>query len=125
MALIAPSECQTIDAVERYLAALCQASNPINEVIYMDLKQSMQNGGGPACLRLRVALSQQELNAVNPNCLMTDPLYDTLAQWVNKHYRDRLVETDLADPSLMQESQQALDELTQIMNLGSVYEFQQ
>ena len=125
MALIAPSECQTIDAVERYLAALCQASNPINEVIYMDLKQSMQNGGGPACLRLRVALSQQELNAVNPNCLMTDTLYDRLTQWVNKHYRDRLVEADLADPSLMQESQQALDELTQIMNLGSVYEFQQ
>ena len=125
MALIAPSECQTIDAVERYLAALCQASNPINEVIYMDLKQSMLNGGGPACLRLRVALSQQELNAVNPNCLMTDTLYDRLTQWVNKHYRDRLVEADLADPSLMQESQQALDELTQIMNLGSVYEFQQ
>ena len=125
MALIAPSECQTIDAVARYLAALCQASNPINEVIYMDLKQSMQNGGGPACLRLRVALSQQELNAVNPNCLMTDTLYDRLTQWVNKHYRDRLVEADLADPSLMQESQQALDELTQIMNLGSVYEFQQ
>lgn len=125
MALIAPSECQTIDTVERYLAALYQASNPINEVIYMDLKQSMQNGGGPACLRLRVALSQQELNAVNPNCLMTDTLYDRLTQWVNKHYRDRLVEADLADPSLMQESQQALDELTQIMNLGSVYEFQQ
>ncbi|TLX45579.1 N-succinylarginine dihydrolase [Pseudoalteromonas phenolica] len=124
MALIAPSECQTIDTVERYLAALCQASNPINEVIYMDLKQSMQNGGGPACLRLRVALSQQELNAVNPNCLMTDSLYDRLTQWVNKHYRDRLVEADLADPSLMRESQQALDELTQIMSLGSVYNFQ-
>ncbi|ALO44165.1 N-succinylarginine dihydrolase [Pseudoalteromonas phenolica] len=124
MALIAPSECQAIDSVERYLASLRQASNPIDEVIYMDLKQSMQNGGGPACLRLRVALSQNELNAVNPNCLMTDKLYNTLNTWVNKHYRDRLVEADLADPSLMLESQQALDELTQIMNLGSVYDFQ-
>ena len=56
---------------------------------------------------------------------MTDTLYDRLTQWVNKHYRDRLVEADLADPSLMLESQQALDELTQIMSLGSVYEFQQ
>ena len=125
MALIAPSECQTIDSVERYLAALCQASNPINEVIYLDLKQSMQNGGGPACLRLRVALSQQELNAVNQNCLMTEALYKTLTNWVNKHYRDRLIEADLADPSLLVESQQALDELTQILQLGSVYEFQQ
>lgn len=125
MALIAPSECQTIDSVERYLAALCQASNPINEVIYLDLKQSMQNGGGPACLRLRVTLSQQELNAVNQNCLMTEALYKTLTNWVNKHYRDRLIEADLADPSLLVESQQALDELTQILQLGSVYEFQQ
>ena len=125
MALIAPSECQAIDSVERYLATLCQASNPINEVIYMDLKQSMQNGGGPACLRLRVTLSEQELNAVNPHCLMNDALFNTLTQWVNKHYRDRLAEADLADPSLMQESQQALDELTQIMHLGSVYDFQQ
>lgn len=125
MALIAPSECQTIDSVERYLATLCQASNPINEVIYLDLKQSMQNGGGPACLRLRVVLSQNELNAVNPQCMMTDVLYKTLVGWVNKHYRDRLVEADLADPSLLLESQQALDELTQIMALGSVYDFQQ
>jgi succinylarginine dihydrolase len=55
---------------------------------------------------------------------MTDLLYDRLTHWVNKHYRDRLVEADLADPSLMQESQHALDELTQIMHLGSVYDFQ-
>ncbi|WP_259697345.1 N-succinylarginine dihydrolase, partial [Pseudomonas chlororaphis] len=85
---------------------------------------SMQNGGGPACLRLRVALNQTELAAVNPGVIMTVPLYDTLTQWVDKHYRDRLSENDLADPQLLLECRTALDELTQILKLGAVYPFQ-
>ena len=89
-----------------------------------DLKQSMQNGGGPACLRLRVALNETELAAVNPGVIMTAPLYDTLTQWVSKHYRDALRESDLADPQLLLECRTALDELTQILKLGSVYPFQ-
>ncbi|QPB83196.1 N-succinylarginine dihydrolase [Pseudoalteromonas rubra] len=125
MAIIAPGECQTVGKVEQYLSALCQASNPISEVIYMDLKQSMQNGGGPACLRLRVTLSEQELNAVNQACLLDEHTYQRLTDWVNRHYRDRLSEDDLADPSLLTESQQALDELTQLLNLGTIYPFQQ
>ncbi|MFC3030971.1 N-succinylarginine dihydrolase [Pseudoalteromonas fenneropenaei] len=125
MAIIAPSECQIVDGVEQYLSALCKASNPINEVIYLDLKQSMQNGGGPACLRLRVVMSDQELAAVNPRCMLDASLYQQLVAWVTRHYRDRLSEADLADPSLLQESQTALDELSQILALGSVYPFQQ
>jgi succinylarginine dihydrolase len=125
MAVIAPGECQMVGKVEQYLSSLCQASNPVSEVIYMDLKQSMQNGGGPACLRLRVTLSEQELSAVNQACLLNERLYDQLRDWINTHYRDRLSEADLADPSLMTESQHALDALTTILNLGSVYPFQQ
>ena len=90
-----------------------------------DLKQSMSNGGGPACLRLRVAMNTAELAAVNPATLMNESLFGTLNKWVEKHYRDRIVEADLADPSLLNESRQALDELTQILQLGSIYEFQQ
>ena len=85
----------------------------------------MRNGGGPACLRLRVALSEQEKQAVNPNVLMNDALFSTLNQWVDKHYRDQISEADLADPQLLDESRSALDELTQILGLGSVYQFQQ
>ena len=55
---------------------------------------------------------------------MTAPLYETLTQWVGKHYRDSLSETDLADPQLLLECRTALDELTQILKLGSVYPFQ-
>ena len=55
---------------------------------------------------------------------MTAPLYDTLTQWVDRHYRDSLSERDLADPQLLLECRTALDELTQILKLGSVYPFQ-
>ncbi|KJK05162.1 MULTISPECIES: N-succinylarginine dihydrolase [Pseudomonas] len=124
MLLIVPEECRNNERVWAYLSALTGQGGPVAEVKVFDLKQSMQNGGGPACLRLRVALNETELAAVNPGVIMTAPLYDTLTQWVDKHYRDRLSETDLADPQLLLECRTALDELTQILKLGSVYPFQ-
>ena len=90
----------------------------------MDLRESMKNGGGPACLRLRVELNAHELAAVNPATLMNDKLYARLTAWVEKHYRDQLSDTDLADPALLLECRAALDVLTQILALGSVYGFQ-
>ncbi|MBV7315137.1 N-succinylarginine dihydrolase [Shewanella sp. NIFS-20-20] len=124
MALIAPSDCQENPQVYQYLQSLPERGSPIKQVKYFDVKQSMQNGGGPACLRLRVALTPAELAAVNPQALLTDDLYQQLTQWIHKHYRDRLCATDLADVTLYQESCAALDELTQIMRLGSIYAFQ-
>jgi succinylarginine dihydrolase len=125
MAIIAPTECQDSTPVSSYLAALTERNTPIKQIHYYDVKQSMQNGGGPACLRLRVAMSEQEKQAVNQNVLMNDKLFTTLNQWVDKHYRDQISEADLADPQLLLESRTALDELTQILDLGSVYQFQQ
>lgn len=124
MVIIAPTECQEHAGVHRYLTELCQQDTPIRQVKYFDVKQSMRNGGGPACLRLRVVLNEQERQAVNPAVLMNEQLFTTLNSWVDKHYRDQLSEADLADPQLMIESRTALDELTQILKLGSVYSFQ-
>ncbi|MDY7563912.1 N-succinylarginine dihydrolase [Pseudomonas sp. RTC3] len=124
MLLIVPEECRGNERVWQYLQRLIADDGPITEVKVFDLKQSMQNGGGPACLRLRVALNETELAAVNPGVIMTAPLYDTLTQWVEKHYRDRMSETDLTDPGLLLECRAALDELTKILKLGSVYPFQ-
>ncbi len=84
----------------------------------------MQNGGGPACLRLRVAMNEKEITAVNQHTLLNDALFNRLNTWIEKHYRDRLTTQDLADPQLIIESRTALDELSQIMKLGSVYQFQ-
>lgn len=119
-----PEECRGNERVWQYLQSLTGSGGVIGEVKVFDLKQSMQNGGGPACLRLRVALNETELAAVNPGVIMTAPLYDSLTQWVERHYRDRMTENDLVDPQLLLECRAALDELTQILKLGAVYPFQ-
>jgi succinylarginine dihydrolase len=124
MLLIVPEECRNNPRVWSYLQQLTASNGAIAQVQVFDLKQSMQNGGGPACLRLRVALNQRELAAVNPGVVMTAELYATLNAWVDKHYRDRLVDADLADPQLLNECRTALDQLSQILKLGSVYPFQ-
>lgn len=124
MTIIAPSECQENPAVSAYLDQLVQGNTPIKQVKYFDVKQSMRNGGGPACLRLRVALNDQEVAAVNSHTLLSDGQFARLNTWVDKHYRDQLAVADLCDPQLLEESRTALDELTQILKLGSVYPFQ-
>jgi succinylarginine dihydrolase len=124
MAIIAPGECRENDNVRNYLESVIAADNPISKVEIYDVKQSMQNGGGPACLRQRVVLNETEIAAANQSVFINDSLFATLNTWVEKHYRDSLVEKDLADPQLLVESRTALDELTKILELGSVYPFQ-
>ena len=123
-ALVIPQECQNNPRVWHYLESLVAGNSPIDQTLIFDLKQSMSNGGGPACLRLRVVMNDQQIAATNQATLMNDKLYSTLTEWVEKHYRDNLAEADLADPQLLIESRTALDELTSLMNLGSVYPFQ-
>ncbi|MFT2091042.1 N-succinylarginine dihydrolase [Paraglaciecola sp. 2405UD69-4] len=125
MAIIAPSNCAENTNVANYLANIADQNTPIKHVRYFDVKESMRNGGGPACLRLRVAMTSQEHEALNQHTLMNDAQFERLNTWVDNHYRDRLDVKDLADPQLLIESRTALDELTQLLKLGSVYPFQQ
>ncbi len=125
IALIAPKECEESDRVRTYVASLIQGDSPLGEVHYFDLRQSMHGGGGPACLRLRVELTDEEEATLPPQVVYSEALHQTLEAWVQQHYRDRVQPRDLADPGLMRESQVALDELTTILGLGSIYPFQQ
>ena len=122
--LVVPQECRENPRVSLYLDDLLASGGPIGEVLVFDLRESMKNGGGPACLRLRVVLNEAERQAVNPGVWIDDALFARLDAWIGKHYRDRLAPSDLADPSLLLESRTALDELTQILGLGSLYDFQ-
>ncbi|MDV8156604.1 N-succinylarginine dihydrolase [Acinetobacter bereziniae] len=124
MTIVVPEESRKNQVVWSYLNEMIEEGYPIDKIEVFDLVESMQNGGGPACLRLRVAVNQSEFNAINQNVLLNDALYQRLILWVDKHYRDRLSQRDLADPQLLVESHTALDELTQILHLGSVYRFQ-
>lgn len=125
MLLIAPEECKEVPSVTHYLNHLIQSgSTPIRAIHHFDLRQSMRNGGGPACLRLRVVLNHEEIAQCAPHVFMNDLLYTKLCDWAIHHYRDQLTPDDLRDPSLILENQSALDELTQILGLGSIYPFQ-
>jgi len=124
MMLAVPGECREIGTVSRYLDELVRSHGPITSVEVFDVKQSMRNGGGPACLRLRVVLSDEELNAMHRGVLLNDALYECLTTWVEAHYRDELSQDDLGDPMLLEEVRKALDELTGILGLGSIYDFQ-
>jgi succinylarginine dihydrolase len=97
---------------------------PIDGARVFDLRQSMRNGGGPACLRLRVVLTPAQRAAVHPGAWLEPARHAQLVAWVERHYRDRLEPDDLADPRLLDESRTALDRLTAILGLGAFYEFQ-
>ena len=122
--LVAPAECREHPRVAACLDRLLASGGPIREVIAFDLRQSMRNGGGPACLRLRVPLTDAERAAIGANVFLDDALADALEAWIRRHYRERLEPADLADPLLLDESRRALDELSQLLRVGNVYSFQ-
>ncbi len=124
MCLIAPAECEENEKTREILEEIGQGDGPIRSVRYVDIRQSMKNGGGPACLRLRVVLTARELESVHTSAILTDSLYAELAGWVERRYRDRLEPDDLADPALVEECRAALDDLTGILKLGPIYSFQ-
>lgn len=71
MMLVLPGERRN-PRVWRYLNELIAQDNPIDTLRVFDLRESMANSGGPACLRLRVVLNEAERKAVNPAVMMND-----------------------------------------------------
>jgi succinylarginine dihydrolase len=125
MALIVPSECREIANVSAWLdELLADPDNPVQAVHAFDLRESMRNGGGPACLRLRVTLDAAARSSLPPGLWINDTTYPQLVAWVKKHYRETLSPADLADPRLLEESRRSLDALTRLLGLGNLYPFQ-
>ena len=122
--VLAPEESRENPRARAFLDRVLESNNPVKRIEYFNLRQSMNNGGGPACLRLRVQLSEPEVAALGARMVFSAVLDDELVSWVKRHYRDRLLPGDLRDPKLARESFTALDELTKILQLGSIYDFQ-
>jgi succinylarginine dihydrolase len=122
MALLVPHECRENAAVAGYLDALVASGGPVAELLEFDLRQSMRNGGGPACLRLRVALTDAQASAMHQGVIMTEALYRQLVAWVEHHYRDRVTPEDLADPQLARECLAALEALERLLGLPGLYD---
>ena len=124
MVLVAPRESQESATARAFLERVVAADNPIRRLAFLDVGQSMRNGGGPACLRQRIPLRPEDQGALGARVVFDAALEAELRAWVSARYRDRLSPEDLADPALWREGAEALDELTQILRLGAVYDFQ-
>jgi succinylarginine dihydrolase len=122
MCLIAPIECQENLHAQRLIKTLLNDDLcPIQSVHFFDLRQSMKNGGGPACLRLRVRANETEREAMHQGVFLTPSLYKNLVEWVKKHYREELSPKDLADPLLANEIATSLNELAKLIKMPKLY----
>lgn len=124
MRLVAPLESRENSNARRFLERAAAKAGCVTGIDYLDLNGSMRNGGGPACLRLRVPLSHQETQGLSASVSFDERLERALEAIIERRYRDRLELADMADPALLVESRTALDEITQAMKLGSVFDFQ-
>ncbi len=125
MTLLCPAEVSELPTARACAERILAEENPVDEVEFFDLRQSMYNGGGPACLRLRVVMTLAELDAMHQGVRFTDALYENLTAWVKRHYRDELAPDDLCDPQLISEVDEAFAELTTVLQLSpAVFGFQ-
>ena len=124
MALILPAETQETASTKAYLDGLISSGGPITQAHVVEVRESMKNGGGPACLRLRVALTQAEQAAVDPRFILDPSKLAALEAWVEQTYPDALTADMLGDPALHRQSLTALDALTGLLDLGALYDFQ-
>ena len=123
--LIAPAEARESAAARAVVERAVDGNGPIGAAEFLDVRESMRNGGGPACLRLRLSLTAEELAATNGAMRLDAALQARLTDLVRRRWRDRLLPGDLADAALLDESRAALDELTTILGLGAgFYPFQ-
>jgi len=123
MLMLLPEEVQNHTNCMRWLDEV-QSSSSIKHIEFVDIRQSMMNGGGPACLRFKAVVNDEEFSGLNDKFLLNPEKLMSLRALITNHYRDELRPEDLFDVKLMNESFTFLDELTQSLELGSVYHFQ-
>lgn len=100
MALVVPRECAQTSSVWAWLQAIPSSGGPIRQVEVIDVRESMRNGGGPACLRLRVTLSDAMRATVNPRHLLNPAKCDALEALIEAHWPESIAPDDLGAPAL-------------------------
>ena len=97
MALIVPLEAWESAPVRGWLDAMLAGNGPIRQVLPVDVRQSMANGGGPACLRLRVVTDPA---AVDPRFLLDAGKADTIAAVIAGHWPEAIDPADIGKPAV-------------------------
>lgn len=98
MALILPTEAQENPRVWGWLTSMVAGNGPIRKLIPVDVRQSMANGGGPACLRLRVVCDPA---TVDPRFIADEAKLDMIAKIIEAYWPNHIDPADLADPNLV------------------------
>lgn len=125
MVIIAPTEVKELyggKAAKLMEKIAADHNNPISDVRYANLRQSMNNGGGPACLRLRVPMNAAQLSAIkkNVNVMADEKLLADMARLIETHYPERVIAEDLAHIKLYDTCKAALSEMAVLMKLPIV-----
>jgi succinylarginine dihydrolase len=117
MGLILPEEARETPSVWRFLEDMVAGNGPIRELFVVDVRQSMANGGGPACLRLRVVA---EPDAVDPRFIADDEKLDLISEVVDEQWPERIAPEDLLNPQLWEQVEEARETLLERLDLGEL-----
>jgi len=116
-ALILPAEARETPSVWRWLEAMVAGNGPIRQLELVDVRQSMANGGGPACLRLRVVADPA---TIDPRFLVDKASLDRIAAVVGEHWPERIAPDELADPALWARIESARSALLELLGLTAL-----
>ena len=117
MGLVLPTEAQAIPAVWNWLEAHVAGNGPIRRLLPVNVRQSMANGGGPACLRLRVVADPV---TVDPRFMADEVKLDRIAAVVAQHWPEAIAPGDLASATLAGEVRTARRALLEAMGLSAL-----
>lgn len=117
MALVIPLEAWEHAAVRTWLDAMLASNGPIRRVLPVDVRQSMANGGGPACLRLRVVADP---TWVDPRFLLDDAKIARVEAVVAALWPQSLRPEQLGDPALAAQVIAARNELLKVLSLDEL-----
>ncbi len=102
--LICPHHCQQVQTAAKLIERLLANDDiPIDEVRFVQLSESMANGGGPACLRLRMMLEESDMSLLNSKMQLTEPLFERLSAAVDRYYPAVLSADDFCNPMFVAE----------------------
>lgn len=114
--LIAPKHCEASDAVRGAIETMIGRGD-LDAVRYVDVHQSMDNGGGPACLRLRVVLTEAQAAALPAGVVFDDERYAALRDCVERWYPEEIRPGDLGDVGLVEQVRAALRGVMGVLGL--------
>ncbi|MDO7835233.1 N-succinylarginine dihydrolase [Sphingobium sp. HBC34] len=104
MALVLPTEARETPAVWRWLEQMVAGNGPIRRLVPVDVRQSMANGGGPACLRLRVVADPAD---IDPRFLVDEARIDDISRIVSHYWPESIAPQDLSDTRLIAKIEQS------------------